>query len=359
MSSSNVSSANTEGASTPSANLAPPVTAPGRAEKSLERADAQRLKNTEKGPIFPSTVPWRAVIVFTVLALGLAWLVQLPVWMSGEGMQHPLFGVLTTLMMFTPTIAALVVVFVVKRPANIPRLLGLSPIRPWKRTLLFVLIALLGMPVLAFAAMLVGQALGLIRLDLTSFSGFVEGMQALGQEIPGGNVQALVIMQLLLLPVAAIFSSFAAFGEELGWRGWLLPNLLPLGTLPALLISGAIWGVWHAPVILLGYNYGRTDILGVLLMVGWCVLLGVVIGWLRLRSASVWPAVFAHGAINASTNLLLATFIASGQGQEIIWGSILGWSGWIVLGIVILLLIVTGQLRKQPQPGLTPAESAR
>ena len=49
------------------------------------------------------------------------------------------------------------------------------------------------------------------------------------------------------------------------------------------------------------------------------MLLGVGIGWLRLRSASVWPAVFAHGSVNAAVNLLMVTFFASGQGPDFLW----------------------------------------
>lgn len=76
--------------------------------------------------------------------------------------------------------------------------------------------------------------------------------------------------------------------------------------------SGVVWGAVARPVILLGYNYGRTDVLGLAAMVVFCVLVGIVIGWTRLRSASVWPAVLAHGSINAATNTF-AIFLAAGR----------------------------------------------
>src|SRR5690606_15530517 len=114
----------------------------------------------------------------------------------------------------------------------------------------------------------------------------------------------LIAAQLVAIPfAAATINALAAFGEEIGWRGFLVPALRRYGTWPALLISGAIWGLWHAPVILLGYNFGRPDITGVLLMTGGCLAWGVLLGWLRLRSASLWPAVFAHGAMNATAGL--------------------------------------------------------
>src|SRR5699024_2673260 len=76
-------------------------------------------------PVVPPAVPWRAVVVFVVLAIGLAWAACSPMWISGEGLQDPRFSLWTIVMMYTPTVAALVTVFLVHRPRSVPRLLGL------------------------------------------------------------------------------------------------------------------------------------------------------------------------------------------------------------------------------------------
>lgn len=328
------------------------------AQRPESAADRQRRRNREAAPVLPSRVPWVAVIVFTVLAIGLAWLVASPLWLSGEGLANPWFQLIALGMMYTPTIAAVVVVCFVARPRSIPRLLGLAPLRPLARTLGLCAAALVGFPVLAFCAMLLGQAMGLITLDLVDLSGLAAIMTASGAGEPTRDqLTTIALVQLLTLPISVLVASLSAFGEELGWRGWLLPNLLPLGTWPALLVSGAIWGVWHAPLILLGYNYQRTDVVGVLLMVGWCMLLGVVIGWLRLRSASVWPAVIAHGAVNAAVGaLLLFASPTSMQDTGSVFGTLLGWPGWILLAVVTLALVVTGQFGKRAVPGLCASE---
>ncbi|KQM83944.1 hypothetical protein ASE68_12635 [Agromyces sp. Leaf222] len=344
-------------------NAAPPP-APdlSPASRRLAAADRQRAKNAAAAPIIPTRVPWLAVGVFVVIAFVGAWLVALPLWTTGEGLAHPLFGLLALAMMFTPALATLVVVLWVRRPASIPRSLGLSPIRPAGRTWLFIGLAFAFFTALPFLAMLLGHAMGIIRVDLVGLSGVqavIDGLnEAAGAEAVPIDASVVVVMTLVSLPFLTALNSVAAFGEEIGWRGWLLPALRPLGTVWALLASGVIWGLWHAPLILLGYNYQRTDLLGVLAMVAFCVLTGVVIGWMRLRSASVWPAVIAHGAINTATTQFLifadADSLADGAG---IWGSVLGWPGWILLAATVLVLVVTRQLWKQPAPGLTLAES--
>ncbi len=64
-----------------------------------------------------------------------------------------------------------------------------------------------------------------------------------------------------------------------GWTLGLLPKLLPLGQWRALLLSGPIWGAWHAPVVALGYNYPQHHALGPLLMIVFCVIFGILLGW--------------------------------------------------------------------------------
>ena len=98
---------------------------------------------------------------------------------------------------------------------------------------------------------------------------------------------------------APLINTLLALGEELGWRGSLLPELLPLGQRRAILLSGVIWGFWHAPVILQGHNYPSQPVLGVFLMVVFAVLVGAFFGWLYLRTRSPWAPALAHGSLNA------------------------------------------------------------
>lgn len=290
-----------------------------------------------------------AIVAFVVISIALAWLVALPLWL-GEGARSPLYGLVGAIMMFTPTVAVLVVIFVMRAVprGQRARFLGLWPLRPAKRVVWLTVIGLFAPAVLAFASVLVAGAFGWMTLDLVHLSGFA---QVLTATLPPGveiSPWVVAIAQLVTMPIAAItINAFLAFGEELGWRGFLVPALRQYGTVVSLLVSGAVWGVWHAPLILLGHNFARTDVVGVLVMTVGCIVWGILLGWLRLRSASVWPAVFAHGMMNAAFGMT-ALFYAADTTFDPVWASALGVAGWIVGAVVIVVLLLTGQFRRQP-----------
>lgn len=110
------------------------------------------------------------------------------------------------------------------------------------------------------------------------------------------------------LTYAPFINMLFAFGEEAGWRGMLFPSLCErMSPRAAVLVSGAIWGVWHAPITMIGHNYGvgypGFPITGILSMVVFCTAVGCLLAWLRMRADSVWPCALAHGALNASAGL--------------------------------------------------------
>jgi membrane protease YdiL (CAAX protease family) len=141
--------------------------------------------------------------------------------------------------------------------------------------------------------------------------------------------------------VAVVVNIVPAFGEEFGWRGYLLMRLLPLGARRAMVLSGAIWGLWHAPVILQGHNYPDHPVIGVPLMIGFCILLGVIFGWLRLASGSVFAAAVAHAAVNGPANTPLLFL----RGRNDITTGITGLLGQAVMLAFVLLIWRLGALR--------------
>lgn len=302
--------------------------------------------------------PWPALIVFIAVSFGLAWVIALPLWLAGGPNAANLDVWIATIgipIMFTPLVAVLIALPLLRLPKGERlRFLGIWPLRPAKRVVWFTVAAIFAPLLLMIALIALAAATGFLTLDLVNFSGFAAQLDAQFASLDPSLATALppvgliVLGQLLSIPLGAVINSLFAFGEEIGWRGFLLPALLPLGTWPALLLSGVLWGLWHSPLILLGYNFGLTDWRGVALMVGGCVAWGVLLGWSRLRSASVWPAVFGHGALNAAGGLPLLV-MAAGSDFDPAFAGPLGILMWVVLAIVVAVLAITGQLAKQPE----------
>jgi uncharacterized protein len=94
---------------------------------------------------------------------------------------------------------------------------------------------------------------------------------------------------------------FVAAGEEFGWRGVLVPNLVRSTNFKCVaLLPGAIWALWHYPDILFfDYNVGTPPLFALICFSTSLIGLGVFLSWLRIASNSVWPAVVFHGVHNS------------------------------------------------------------
>lgn len=136
------------------------------------------------------------------------------------------------------------------------------------------------------------------------------------------------------------FNAIFAFGEEIGWRGFLLREFLELGFWKASILIGVIWGVWHAPLIIFaGHNYPSAPIMGVIMMIIFCVLTSPILCWVTIRSRSIFPAAFFHGVINGTASLGL--MIVAGGNPEFLNG-LTGLAGFIVLlGVNIIIFLLT------------------
>ena len=155
-------------------------------------------------------------------------------------------------------------------------------------------------------------------------------------EVPESTLPLLVVAQIAAsLTLAPLFNTLFALGEELGWRGYLLPKLLHLGEFPAMLISGVIWGLWHAPAILQGHNYPDRPLLGVGMMIVFTVLLGIFFSWLYLKTGSPWAPALGHGTVNAVAGLPLLFL----TGVDLtLGGTLTSVSGWLALAALVGVL---------------------
>lgn len=103
------------------------------------------------------------------------------------------------------------------------------------------------------------------------------------------------------LTLNAIF----AFGEELGWRGFLQQEFSYMGPWKSSALIGFIWGLWHTPITLQGYNFPDNRYLGLILMPIATTFLGIIISYLTKRSGTILTAAFFHGIFNAVASFVI------------------------------------------------------
>ena len=284
----------------------------------------------------------RPILFFVLLSYGLAWLVALPLWLKG-GLKNPLSLTILIALMGIPALAAAIVSKSTDPAAKLIESLVLNPWKPVGRTLRFCLFAVLASLAISLMALVIGSAFGVYEFDLKHFSGLNEVLKIkfVGHEAALAKLPPLWVVSVLSVVSVfpgAVFNALPALGEEIGWRGWLLPKLLPLGILPALVVSGVIWALWHTPLILLGFNYPSVSgWLGLVCMTAMCISFGSVLAWIRLRSKSVWPAALGHGAFNATPGLSVV-FGFAGQKIDPTQATVLGWTGWIFPALLAVVL---------------------
>ena len=162
------------------------------------------------------------------------------------------------------------------------------------------------------------------------------GGEATGvEEIPGAALLLILAAQNLL--VAPLLGLVIAFGEEYGWRGYLQGELVALGKVRGMVLVGIVWGLWHAPIIAMGYNYPGYPVLGILLMTIYTIALAFFFGYAVLRSGSIWLASFLHALNNAAAAFLMALVY---RPDSPIYSFGLGIYGLIFWAVIIAGLLV-------------------
>lgn len=172
-----------------------------------------------------------------------------------------------------------------------------------------------------------------------------------GVEIYPMPLSTLLIMQTLMaLFLGPILNFFTCFGEEWGWRGYLLPKMSEkLPAIPMLLANGVIWGLWHAPLTAIGHNYGMGypgfPFTGIAAMCGFCIVMGIFFSYVTIKAQSCIPAVLAHGAINSIA--AIGMYFTTDGGNPFVGPAPTGIVGAIPFIIVAILICILYFARKE------------
>ena len=176
-----------------------------------------------------------------------------------------------------------------------------------------------------------------------------------GSLLTEGGASGAAVAFVSAVTVGILFLAALSIGEEVAWRGFLLPELTKVSNFPiAAIISGLIWAAWHYPLIFFApglfdfsaLHWYYTAPMFTLSLVA----VSVVLGWLRLKTGSVWPAVIAHGSHNSFTLSFLndltsqtgnAPYVASEVGIGLL-------VAWVIVALVCLRIYSTSHANPKP-----------
>jgi uncharacterized protein len=279
------------------------------------RRDVRRVPRGSDVVLKDGGVPWRDVIVFILLAYAVAWVLWSPLaptiaetLSTGRAPQGFDAGARIAIGMYAPAMAALVMRLFVSREG----LRGVLGARPKGRHIVAAVLLPIGI-----VLVLVGASTG----------------TGLAESTPDGSWPRLLAILLLAgVPIGAVL----AFGEEFGWRGYLLPKLLPLGEAKAAVLVGLVWGPWHLPALLAGLNYPGERVFALLaaFMLS-VVVLSLLHTWFFVASgASLVIVALLHGSLNTFSDRLTDTEHLSGSPTLVNGGGVI--ASAILLAIVVV-----------------------
>lgn len=169
------------------------------------------------------------------------------------------------------------------------------------------------------------------------------GLTNTGESVIANPIRFWLVVTLIgavLIPLQLL-----ELGEEIGWRGYILPKQIKLyGVRKGVLINGFWWGLAHLPLIYFGFNYSLENPLApwsnMLLMMLVCFVLGTILSYVTMISGNCMYAAIIHGVINFSGEL--PVFLTA-SGKSGLLGpnptGVIGMSGLIILAIILFTLM--------------------
>jgi membrane protease YdiL (CAAX protease family) len=291
----------------------------------------------------------KGIAAYLFISFGLAWIVWGITVLAGLRPDDPKFIFALAPGGFAPAIAAFVVRRWVTREGFADA--GLRPnLGRWP----YYVFAWLWPLAVVVVIVLLAAVLGLSDPDFT-FN------RALTRIIPQGTAVPEIMPAILLIPMllSALFYTPILFGEEFGWRGYLQMRLFPDRPTLAAVATGLIWAVWHYPLLLMGYQFPDNRYAGLVVFPVSLVLYSIMLGWLRLRTDSVWAPSLAHSAFNVvGASLTMLLFLGGANYLFVFFSGILS---WIPMGVLCTWILMRHRLqpwrRTLPSSGgqLTPS----
>ncbi|MFP4527163.1 MAG: CPBP family intramembrane glutamic endopeptidase [Candidatus Kapaibacterium sp.] len=274
--------------------------------------------------------------LFLIITFAISYSIVGIFWLLGGEYKGWQSYVIAVVYMFVPFIAALLVTRVIHEDNIKSNLLIRFKINKWffAGWLIPVFLALLTfgvslmMPDVEYTTEMAGM---FERFEQTLPADQIAEMKRQAEEFP---VHPFWIALLQGLIAGFTINAIAGFGEEAGWRGFMVRQFSNINFFKAALIIGFVWGIWHAPLILQGHNYPEHPQLGVIFMTIWCILLSPLFLYIAIKSGSSVAAAIMHGTLNASAGIPLILI----EGGSDLTVGVTGIAGFISLAAGILAL---------------------
>jgi membrane protease YdiL (CAAX protease family) len=280
----------------------------------------------------------KKAIEFTIVTCTISWIIA-GIAILGFGLrvsQGSAYTVFAALYMFLPALCSIVLQLIHKE--KLFRNLGISfKINRW--------FFIAGIVPLVYTFLTMGINLLFPNVSFsTTYEGFLailppEQVEIAKQYSPMFQLSPLMFFFIQL--GSAIIGGYTinnlfGFGEELGWRGYFLKSLSGKKLIPASIIIGAVWGIWHFPLILIGHNYPAHPVAGVGMMIVFCILLTPLMIYIVKKSKSVISASIFHGVNNAIGGITLLYLV----GGNDLTNNITGLAGFIALLIMNIVFFL-------------------
>ena len=233
----------------------------------------------------------KALKLYVMFALGISFLLEIAYIIASHFVEGN--GFFMVAIMWTPAITAIVIA-----------------IKYYKR------ISMLGVTIGKATPLLLGLFLPVLYLGVSYFISWAitkdatVGFEALALDLGWKEGSGDLPFLFVLTHVAVgIFPSMAgAFGEELGWRGFMYPVMERVhGRKKALLLNGGIYALWHLPLVLAGLYVIETPLwYGVIMLIIYEIVLCTILAWLRSVSKSILPPLLIHASSNLFGQMVLS-----------------------------------------------------
>ena len=266
----------------------------------------EQPKKRELVGVTDKKVENKRIVMFIALCFGVAWFMEIfgvtPMYQSGDVDMVKEAADMISQLMLTPALAALVV-----RIATREGLVKSGFQFNFSEHRFLFLFGWFGTTALTFLGAVIYFLVFRNNFDpnMTGFvSSYSEKAAFAGAQTDAVDIVAAYKTDLLVkVFTAAVLDIINSFGEEWGFRAYLLPKLFrKVGTIPAMLLSGLASGLWYAPLVAIGYYYGSGNagfpIVNIIAMCIFGMVTGVIYSFLCLRTGSIFPSVFAHSAVN-------------------------------------------------------------